>query len=320
MKKFILKITITGLITYSILIGVELIIDYNLQKENICNNNVWHKTFNGKLQTEIAVLGTSRAESHYDTEIISKITGLKTYNLGLSGTHYDVLKIRWKSYLNHNIKPKILILDLDDGALGNSEHIYEKFQYLPYFNTPEYDNVAETIDDDYYFEKFIPIYKYRGFEMNIINQIKSLKQASLCPKNVNGYAEHNISWIEKDYINFKKITQENKTKPNFELKNYSQGLSALNEIIDDCKINKIKVFFVWSPSFYEHQKYLPYNKKNINEILKNLAKKNNINYYNYTEDSLCKKKEYFYNSAHLNKKGVLLFSKSIGNLIKKTIL
>jgi hypothetical protein len=70
------------------------VLDFYLKKDNSCNNNTWHKIYNGKLNSEIIILGTSRAESHYDTEVIRKITGLKTYNLGLSGTHYDLLKIR----------------------------------------------------------------------------------------------------------------------------------------------------------------------------------------------------------------------------------
>ena len=156
--------------------------------------------------------------------------------------------------------------------------------------------------------------------MNIVNQIKSQKNASLCPKRINGYVEHNISWIKKDYVNFKKMIQKNKSKTLFDLKHYSEGLNVLSEIIKDCEVNKIRVIFVWSPSFYEQQKYMPNNKKNIDQILKNISKKNNINYFNYSKDSLCQNKKYFYNSAHLNKNGVQLFSKKIGNLITKTML
>ena len=297
--------------------SIQLVLDFYLKKDNSCNNNTWHKIYEGKLATDILIIGTSRAESHYDTEVINKITGLKTFNLGLSGTHYNILKIRWKSYLNHNTKPKILILDLDDGALQNSENIYDKFQYLPYFGTPEYESVAEKIDSDYFFEKIIPIYKYRSYEMNIFNQIKSLKSRSLCPKNVNGYIEHDINWIDKDYLNFKKILDKNILPPKFDLHNYSLGLSVLSEIIKDCQINNIKVFFIWSPSYYESQTYLSENKKHINLILEGISKENNINYFNFSKDSLCFRKKYFYNSAHMNKNGVIIFSKKIGNLLNE---
>ncbi|WP_157614173.1 hypothetical protein, partial [Pseudotamlana agarivorans] len=116
--------------------------DYFLSKENVCNNNTWHKIFKGKLNTDIAIIGTSRAEVHYNTKIINNLTGLRTYNLGLSGTPYPIFKIRWRSYINRNKSPKILIIDIDALSLHNSNNLYDKFQYLPYFYSPEYQSVA----------------------------------------------------------------------------------------------------------------------------------------------------------------------------------
>lgn len=319
MKKFLSKLVITCLSIYLLLISIQFGIDFYLKKDNSCNNNTWYKIYAGKLNSEIIILGTSRAESHYDTEVICKITGLKAYNLGLSGAHYDLLKIRWKSYLNHNTKPKILILDLDDGALQNSENIFNKFQYLAYYDTPEYKSVAEKIDPDYFFEKIIPIYKYRGYEMNIFNQIKSQKKTSLCPNNINGYVEHDINWIEKDYLNFKRIFSKSKLTAKFDINKYGLGLSVLRGIIKDCKKNNIKIFFVCSPSYYESQTYYPENKMRINLILKAISRENSIAYFNFSNDSLCYQKKYFYNSAHMNKKGAVIFSSKIGNLINMEI-
>jgi hypothetical protein len=317
MKKFILKLTVTIVITYLFLMGIQFVIDFYLKKNNSCNNNTMYKIYKGKITSDIIILGTSRAEAHYDTEVIQKITGLKTFNLGLSGTHYDILKIRWKSYLNHNTKPKVLILDLDVGALQNSKNIYGKFQYLPYYDTPEYVSIAKNIDNDYLFERIIPIYKYRSYEMDIYKQIKSQISNSSCSNNVNGYVEHNKNWIDKDYLNFKKLANEKASK--FDVNNYSLGFSVLEEIIEYCKINNIKMIFIWSPSYFESQTYLYEHKKNINLILKGISKENNIDYFNFSKDTMCFDKKYFYNSSHLNKNGATLFSKKIGNLINQDI-
>ncbi|MBG6110548.1 hypothetical protein IWX84_001427 [Flavobacterium sp. CG_9.10] len=319
MKKFILKLIITGFIAYSLLMSLQLIIDFYLSKDNICNNNTWYKIFEGKLQTDIVILGTSRAESHYDTEILNKITGLKTYNLGLSGTHYNLLKIRWEAYINRNIKPKIVILDIDDIALQDSEEIYDKFQYLPYYESEEYQKVSKDIDKDFYFEKFFPIYKYRGYEMSIFNQMKSLKNNSFCSKSINGYVEHDINWIEKDYLNFKKILLQDKMVQKKNQKINSIGLSVIEEIIQYCKVNKIKIYFIWSPSYYELQTYQLANKKNVNQLIKNISQKHRIDYFNFSNDSLCLQKKYFYNSAHMNKNGVAIFSRKIGELINEKL-
>jgi hypothetical protein len=320
MAKFVFKIITTFLVISLLLFGIQFALDYYLSKENSCNNNTWHKIFEGNLETDIAILGTSRAESHYDTEIISKLTGLKTYNLGLSGTPYTVLKIRWKSYLNRNKNPKILILDLDASGLQYSTELFQKFQYLPFFNTKEYQSFAKHNDDDFYFEKFIPLYKYRGSEMKIFKQIKSLKDNSICSINVNGYKKHNIDWTERDYENFKNILQKDKSRTNYDLNVFNEGLTVLKEIIKDCKQNNIKVYFIWSPSYYKSHTYqLPY-KKYIDSILSSTSAKEQIRYFNFSTDSLCNDRTYFYNSSHMNKKGVTIFSRKIGNLIKEEIL
>jgi len=315
MKKFILKLIKTTLLLYFITFGIELTIDFYLAKENSCNTNTWHKIYSGKLKTEIAILGTSRAEAHYDTEIISSITGLKTYNLGISGTHYDFLNIRWKSFINRNKKPKVLILDLDPGALKNSTELYGKFQYLPYLNSAEYKSVTKGIDSDYLFEKIIPLYKYRAYEMSVYKQLKSLKNPKYCHKNVNGYIEHDISWIERDYKKFKKILQKDKAHKEYDLNIFSQGLSTINSIIEYCEKHNIQVYLIWSPSYYESHEYQLTLKKHIDSILKKTSNKKHIKYLNYSKDSLCYDKNYFYNSSHMNKNGATLFSKKVGELI-----
>lgn len=315
MRKFILKLTRTIIVIYLLLSGLQLIIDFYLKKDNCCNNNTWHRIFEGEVQAEVVVLGTSRAEVHYDTQIIKNITGLKTYNLGLSGTHYNLLKIRWKSYLNHNKKPKILILDLDYNSLLDSESLFNKFQYLPYLNTNEYGEVAKGVDKDYYFEKFIPIYKYRGYKMNVYNQIKSLSDPAFCSNNVNGYVENDINWIQKDQLSFNKIIKRDKAKDIFSLKNYKEGLAVLGEIIRDCKTYNIKVIFVESPSYYKSSGYMAFNKKGINKIIRKISMDYEIKYYNFSKDSLCFNKGNFYNSMHMNKVGAGVFSKKIARIL-----
>ena len=318
MKKFATKLLGAFLIMYFLVFSLQFTLDFHLSKENGCDNNTWHKIFEGKLNTDIAILGTSRAEVHYDTEIISKITGLKTYNLGLSGSPYSVLKIRWKSYLNRNKKPKILILDLDASNLQYSNQLFEKFQYLPFFRSNEYQSFAKENDDDFYYEKFIPLYKYRGYEMKILKQLKALKNTELCSNSVNGYAVKDIDWIQKDYTNFKEILNNSKTvKEEYSLDTYKEGISILKEIIEDCKKNDIEIIFIWSPSYQESHAYQKLNKRHVDDILTNLSSTENIKYLNFSSDSLCLSKEYFYNSMHMNKKGASVFSEKIGNLINQ---
>lgn len=318
MREFASRAIRIFIILYVVILGLQFVLDHFLSKENSCNNNTWHKIFEGELDTDIAILGTSRAEVHYDTEVIERITGLKTYNLGLSGSPYSILKIRWRSYINRNKKPKILILDLDASNLQDSKELFEKFQYLPYFNSDEYQSFAKENDDDFYFEKLIPMYKYRGYEMKIFKQLKTIKNTELCSRSVNGYIGKDLNWSQKEYDNFKRILNDDRDDAGeFELDVFDEGLSVLKEIIADCKKNNIKLFFIWSPSFHESHTYQAEYKRHADSLLSNIALKETIPYLNFSKDSLCLNKNYFYNSMHLNKKGATIFSEKIGDLIKE---
>uniref|UniRef100_UPI000AE2A8F1 hypothetical protein n=1 Tax=Pseudotamlana agarivorans TaxID=481183 RepID=UPI000AE2A8F1 len=176
-----------------------------------------------------------------------------------------------------------------------------------------YKSFAKEYDKDFYFEKYIPLYKYRDYEMKIFKQLKSLELHDYCSANVNGFIEHDKDWIDKDYVNFKKLVKEEKTENYFNI--YKRGLIVLDEIINDCKKKNIKVYLVWSPSYFESHTYQEASKNYIDSILISISKREKIKYINFSNDSLCYNRKFFYNSSHMNKRGSTLFSKKIGELI-----
>lgn len=320
MCKFFFKILKTTAILYFILFAFQFVLDFSLDQENACKNNTWYKIFNRKLDTEIVILGNSRAEAHYDTEIISAITNKSTYNLGLSGTPINILNIRWQAYINRNKKPKILLLDLDNMVLGTTKTLFKKFQYLPYTNEKEYIKEVRQIDEDYWFEFFIPLYKYRGYEMDVFKQIKGNINLSLCNNSVNGYIKNEREWDENSWLLHKVKAKKDTLKNRNNFKAYEEGIDYLNDIVKFCKKNKIKTYFIWSPLYYETHNYRPENRKYIDSVLNDLATLNNIKYYNFSRDSITFIKDNFYDKAHLNKAGASIFSKKIAKIINKDLI
>lgn len=314
MKKFLIKTFFVLVLFYVIFFFLEKSLDFLLANENSCQSNTWYKIYNGKINSDVVILGTSRAEVHYDPRVILKETGLKTFNLGLSGTHYNLFSIRWNSYINNNPPPKILIADIDAGALSHQKEIYGKFQYLPYFYKEEYSRVAKEIDQDYYYEKLIPLYKYRGYEMSIVKQLKSNYDHKNCDKNFNGYIEHDINWIERDYLKLLNIL---KNKPLKDTSNYDfkEGLKLLKQIIIFSKKNNIRLIFTTSPVYYEALGIDVDRNFRFKKVVEKLSKKNKIEWYDFSDCKLSKRKENFYNSSHLNKRGAEQYSKMISEII-----
>ena len=320
MRKFIYKILKTVTLVYLILFVLQFAIDTLLGQENACNNNTWHKIFNGTLESDIVILGNSRAEAHYDTEIIANITNKKTYNLGQSGTPINILNIRWQSYINRNKLPEVLILDLDYTVLGTTNTIFEKFQYLPYIYKEEYINSASKIDTDNLLERYLPLYKYRGYETEIYKNIKGLSNTELCSNSVNGYIEHDKQWDNAAWESFKTKMKKDKENNNKNFEMYAEGITHLKAIIAFCKTNNIKVYFVWSPQYYEAYSYRLEYRKYLDSVLNKLSLKNNITYLNLSKDTLSFDKNNFYDKSHLNSKGARLFSEKVAEALQSDLI
>ncbi|MBL0339794.1 MAG: hypothetical protein IPP71_02095 [Bacteroidetes bacterium] len=109
----------------------------SLSKKQIRDNRIG-LLLDGKVDAEIVVVGSSRALNNYDPQVISKMTGKKTYNFGVSGSnilfHENIIDL----LLNSKNKPETIIYNIDDyGALfENSNIIYRKDVLFPYVDSP----------------------------------------------------------------------------------------------------------------------------------------------------------------------------------------
>nr|WP_303317388.1 hypothetical protein [Flavivirga sp. MEBiC07777] len=291
--------------------------DIALDNDAICDN-VWHKIFNGKINSEIVIIGNSKAEAHYNPGIIEDLTKHSTYNLGVSGTPLNILKIRWQSYINNNNKlPKLLIIDVDNNILGTSNSLFEKFQYLPYTSKKEYQNVAKYVDEDYYYEKLIPMYKYRGYEMQVFNKLKAIGNTNDCGHIYKGFKPHDKLWDENNWAIFSKRLL-NKDKMDFQ-NIYKKGIEELNGIILFCKKNKIQVCFIRSPKYYKANNYRKKRSDYVDSVLSEIALKNKIRYINFFKDTLTYDKTKFYDKSHLNLEGANIFSNKVADYINNMI-
>lgn len=304
--KFLVLICFTFLLTH---LGLDAFFGSNF----VCNKT-WVKLYNGEINAEVAIIGNSRAEAHYNPKIISHKTEFEVYNLGLSGTPLNILNIRWNSYINRNKLPRVLILDVDYNMLGSSDKIVDKFQYLPFIWTKEYETVAKQIDKDYAFEKYIPLYKYRGYHKEVFTQIKK-RLFNDCYTVNKGFVEHEEVWNEGNWANFRANRMEEISDAKEFESIYKQGAEELKEIITFCKEKKIKVYMLWSPQYYEVQEYKQQQRAYVDKLLLAISETHNVDYINFSKDSLVYNKANFYDHSHLNKVGSDLFSAKVGDII-----
>jgi hypothetical protein len=93
-----------------------------------------NRMYNGGINTDIIMLGSSRTYLHINPEVLQTKTGLSAWNLAMDGTNFEQHKFTLEEYLLHNRMPKIVIFEADLTALDKDSLIFKKEFFLPYIN------------------------------------------------------------------------------------------------------------------------------------------------------------------------------------------
>ena len=303
MEQFLKKSCVFFFVFYGLLLLLQYAVDSGLRQTYDDDHADWNRLFEGKISAPMVFLGSSRAESHFDTQIIAKKTGIPSYNLGLVGATITVQNIRWKSYIAHNKAPKIVIQNVDLYALSE-KIVPDKKQFLPYYNETEMYNELAKSDNTVRLEKWIPMSKYRGYEVQVLKGLSGLFRKQFVTYKINGYHKHNARW-NSDFDKFK--TSLHGKQIDFSKTDFTTGLQSLQALISDCKKRNIKLILVWTPTYYEYSDLQEPTLSAMKLKIRKMANDNDILFWDYSVGGINNDKTYFYNSFHLNEKGVSIF-------------
>ena len=320
MKRFLSKTFLFVVIFISLAFILQIIIDRGLRNYDNDMYINWNRIFRGQINSDIVILGSSRATQHFNPKIIEKQVGFSCYNLGIVAGTIILEEAKWETSLRYNKTPKILIQNVDIFFLCPGEKIAFKEQFLPYLAEPTiYQNLVK-IDDGIIVENIIPLYKYRGLREIVFQGLGSFFNLIKKPvPALNDFYKGYYSLIEKWNGDFEKFNVKN-NRLEFSWQEMQLGINYLESLIKRCEERNIEIILVQSPMYYELQNMMP-QKDSITSLFSGVAIKNSIQFWNYLDDSLCYNKEYFYNSTHLNAIGAEIFSKhlalDINNFIDK---
>jgi len=309
MKKFI-KTLLLFLIPILVLsYPVDVFLSNNLKKSNdlFGEYEVWNDIYTSNINADILIYGSSRAWVDISPKILEDSLHLKSYNLGMDGHNFWLQYLRHLEYLKYNNAPKHIILAVDFNSLQKRDNLYLYEQFLPYMlwnkNTKEFTKTYEGFNN---FDYDIPLIRYAGNSSIVKNAITiGIENKKDTPYRTKGYRGIKKTW-SKDLENAK-----SKMK-NYKIQIDTASVTLFDKFLQECKSNNIKVSLIYTPEHIEGQKFIE-NKNKIIDIYKNYAKKHELIYLDYSEDSICLDKSYFYNATHLNKTGSELFSKKLAN-------
>ena len=257
-----------------------------------------HNTYNA------LVLGSSRAEMHIDVALLDSLTGLHSFNAGVSGATTRMAYAVLKAYCVNSEIPKIIFLECDFHISHlNTDTIFNFPRYFPFLSNKVLYSEFKHIDPRFTQFRYNPFYGLPYMGIPYINPALNGwlgKQGIYDASYRNGFfkntvIDHYDHFDTKTYYGF--ISEETR--------NY------LDSIITFCKVNSTRLVFTMSPAYIKAQKEVM-NKPQIIEEYGRIAKAHQIPLFNYSNDaSVIYNKRYFEDNYHMLYEGARIYTRKI---------
>jgi len=250
-------------------------------------------------RSDIVVLGSSRAQHHYNPEIFTKKIGLSFTNSGVNGGYGIYLPAFQIEQMTNNYFPKVIFVEINPNALGYWKGNYDRLSVLMPFvdRYPDVFNYLVLKDDFLKLKLLSKSYRYNSLIYNeLIYNLLSNKF-----KHV------------KSFIPIKKSLSPLDSVANVDgIKNYNTNATDLNmqiifeKLIKVIQNKNIKLIFVNSPIYNNKAvNYYSFAGKKAIQTMND----NNIRFWDYSNDSTFLNKYYLFGDRlHLNQKGADIFS------------
>ena len=310
MKKFLIQLGIFFIPFIFILTISDYIVTKGLQKTKSGDYKEWNEIYSGNINADIIINGSSRAWVHVSPKILDSILYVNSYNLGIDGHNFYMQYCKFCEYLQYNNKPKIIIQTLDIFTLAKRNDLYNYQQFFPYIYKSRIRKVTKTYKGFTNMDYNLPFYRYH----NSSEIIKIGFDEFFTTTNLDNGKYKGYLGIVKDWDNT--FDEYKKANPKGVITDLDkESIELMDTFLNNCKNDNINVILVYSPEYIENQ-YLTNNRDEIFKIYNDFAIKYDIDFFDYSKDTISYQKKYFYNSQHLNKEGAELFTEKLANDIK----
>lgn len=254
------------------------------------------------VNSDVIILGSSRAIHHYNPQVFSDSLGLSCYNCGEDGMGIFLMWARYQA-IRKRYTPKLVIYEVfpEYDLLTNSDNQrYLKF-LRPYNDLPVIKTVINDVCSNENMKLQSEMYRYNSFFLDIISQ-----RISKPSPIARDYTYSPLPLQMKD--NPRKMI-ERKMCYSFD----SLKISYLEDLILACKKDSVMLVFTASPKFasFSDDEFYP---------LKKLCRTYNVPFINqYCNAVYRDNSAYFADVSHLNKKGAEMFTVLLVSNIKEML-
>jgi hypothetical protein len=255
-----------------------------------------------KCESDILILGSSRALHHYDTRIVTKLTGMQCYNAGENGMDILFHNLTLKSILKR-YNPKIIILDLNVSEFREVQTSYDRLSWLlPFYKThKDFAPVLLRRSKTEKLKLLSQIYPFNSSILQIIYGVLPIKHTK--SEDINGYVPLLGKWSKSIEL---RRNKNQYTVDTFKVKMFEEILSLAGK-------HNVNLIVCVSPSFI---KYDLSDKSLV--LAKSICTRYNVPFFELTENTLfTTRPDLFKDPEHLNYLGAQDFTAKIFNDIRR---
>ncbi len=261
---------------------------------------------------QIAFFSSSVGEVGINAAKIQKSTNLKSYNYSFNGTSYAQYSGLIEEYLKNQTNTKIIVLGETYFTFTARNKIANIEYYLSNINNNNVYNALYDLQPDLAFKcRYIPMYKYiacsHTFYQNVAEGWKSYLKKTIPDDSLLGQSPVDKPWEMEEDVSLLKAKK-------YEVDIDAKVVQKYNKTIASIKSKGITPIIVLMPIYTQVSKLIT-DFAPVRNTLQKIAAENNVVFLDYTTISICKNKNYFYNSNHLNNIGSNVFSQILADTL-----
>lgn len=272
---------------------------------------------------DIIFIGSSRIWVHIDPRIIDSMMGVNSRCVAIDGSTISEQFILLKKYIQHHRAPKMIVLGMDYSTLEGRHLPYDYPDYYEFMDDTAFSSILKRVNFHFQYNFFFS--RYDGFIQKSARtdyQKFAMTSSALGLSRKFENLSDEPSWLKEvaTYKGYAGLNRKWSAQADNELR------TKINVTYDDLGVELFKNFIVTSKSYAAHTitmfppVYSGLEKnasidKYYAEVSR-IAGEQNVPFWNYTSDTLCGAKKYFYNAWHLNQTGAELFTRTVATDIK----
>jgi len=253
---------------------------------------------------DILFLGSSRAEGQFYCPVIDSATGLKSYNLGMTGAVMPLDAASLEAYLVHSDAPKHVVVNLDlHSTSDNPDTVFNFPRYFAYLENEKLFQGLQERDQRFTLFKWLPFYSMPYYSDRYLNaSLRGLlgKKSLYDDDYVSGFAPSTRDYSRGD-IDTMTIPKVKSSPTDY----IDEGLKKINLI---CRSRNINLIVVVTPLFHRMYDRV----ENYNEMVKrysDFCSRRCIHFIDLSHDSVSNNPNLYSDPAHLSKYGALTFTR-----------